>query len=181
MTYRSDLDALSARHAALERDVAEATRDRDRVRQLLDEASAAAAEPLPLAAAMRVATPCSADWAAMSGDDRVRSCGACQQMVYNLSDMTRAEAEALVVEREGKLCVRYFRRTDGTILFADCSVGVWRGRHRRIFAAALGVGIASAAIGHHMQIVAESRPLAINGSYDAVMGEIGPADREPSH
>jgi len=57
---------------------------------------------------------------------------------------------------------------------------VWRRQHRRIFAAALGVGIASAAIGHHMQIVAESRPLAINGSYDAVMGEIGPADREPS-
>jgi len=97
MTYRSDLDARSARHAALEHDVAEATRDRVRVRQLLDEARAGTERAkLPLLAAVRVASPCSADWSAMTGDDRVRSCGACQQMVYHLSGMTRAEAEALI-------------------------------------------------------------------------------------
>jgi hypothetical protein len=178
MTYRSDLDALSARHAALEHDVAAATRDRDRVRQLLDEARAGTERTkLPLLAAVRVASPCSADWSGMTGDDRVRSCGACQQMVYNLSGMTRPEAEALIVEREGKLCVRYYRRADGTILFADCSAGVWRRRHRRILAAALGAGIASAAIGHHL----ESRPLVINDAetYDVVMGEIRAADVEP--
>lgn len=180
MTYRSDLDALSARHAALEHEVAAATRERDRVRQLLDEASAGAArDAIPLAATMRVATPCSADWSAMAGDDRVRSCGACQQMVYNLSNMTRAEAEALIVEREGKLCVRYFRRADGTILFANCSVGVWRRRHRRILAAALGAGIASAAIGHHLHAVAESTNGGLDGTYDVVMGAFGSSASAP--
>jgi len=27
--------------------------------------------------------------------------------------MTRDEAQALIIEKEGKLCVRYFQRTDG--------------------------------------------------------------------
>jgi hypothetical protein len=30
--------------------------------------------------------------------------------------MTRAQAEQLVQEKEGKLCTRFYRRTDGTIL-----------------------------------------------------------------
>jgi hypothetical protein len=40
MTYRSDLDALSARADALEAEVATRTRERDAVRQMLDEARA---------------------------------------------------------------------------------------------------------------------------------------------
>ena len=71
-----------------------------------------------------VAAPCSAEWAKMSGDERVRHCALCRKNVYNLSDMTRSEAEALIRLKEGKVCVRFFQRADGTILTSNCSVGL---------------------------------------------------------
>jgi hypothetical protein len=78
----------------------------------------------------------------MEGDDRVRFCGECRLSVYNLSAMGRAEAEHLVREREGRLCVRFFRRDDGTMLTQDCprGLGIVRRAARRgaaIFAARL--------------------------------------------
>ena len=63
---------------------------------------------------VRVASPCKASWDKMEGDYRVRSCEACQHKVYNLSAMSRAEAETLVAGTEGRLCVRFYRRPDGT-------------------------------------------------------------------
>jgi len=45
--------------------------------------------------------------------------------VFNLSAMTRGEAERLVQNKgEGRLCVRFFRRADGTLLTEDCPVGL---------------------------------------------------------
>jgi hypothetical protein len=72
---------------------------------------------------IKIASPCSADWNAMTGNERRRFCGECKLNVYNLSGMTRYDAENLLRVSEGRLCVRYFRRTDGTILTADCPVG----------------------------------------------------------
>jgi hypothetical protein len=93
---------------------------------------------------VQIASPCQADWNAMQGDDRSRYCGQCQKHVYNLSEMSRPEAEKLVFEREGRLCVRFFRRQDGTVLTADCPVCL-RGVRRRIarsLAAACGLFMA---------------------------------------
>lgn len=73
---------------------------------------------------IRVAKPCPADWNGMFGNDRKRFCGECKLNVYNLSDMTRTEAENFLLESEGRLCVRFFRRDDGTILTKDCPVGL---------------------------------------------------------
>lgn len=73
---------------------------------------------------IRVASPCPADWNEMYGDDRKRFCSECKLNVYNLSDMTRDEAERLLINSEGRLCVRYFRRADGTVLTRDCPVGL---------------------------------------------------------
>ena len=100
---------------------------------------------------VRVASPCTAEWSAMAPVDadaeRVRHCGSCNKNVYNLSQMTRAEAEALIVAHEGRLCVRYYQRKDGTILLKDCAVGVANGRKRRVIAAgaaALLAGVSAA-------------------------------------
>lgn len=131
--YRDDLEALSARHDALAAEVATKTRELDAAARLLADAKAKA--KLPILDNIRIASPCSADWAGMTGDERVRHCGACQKNVYNLSSMTREEAQALIVEKEGKLCVRYFQRSDGTILTADCTVGIRRKRKVRVLAA----------------------------------------------
>src|SRR5688500_11152521 len=117
MTYRSDLDALEARHAALEADLASRSRELEGTRRLLEDARARAR--LPVLDNIKVAAPCSAEWSKMTGDDRVRHCGDCDKRVYNLSAMTRDEAQALLVQREGRLCVRYYKRHDGTVLTAD--------------------------------------------------------------
>jgi hypothetical protein len=72
---------------------------------------------------INVASPCSADWNEMYGDERKRFCGDCKLNVYNLSGMTRDEAEALVMNAEGRLCVRFYRRADGSVITQDCPVG----------------------------------------------------------
>jgi hypothetical protein len=143
MTYRDDLTALAARHAALETELADKTREVEQASRLLAEARARAR--LPVLDNIRVAAPCSADWAKMTGDERVRHCGDCKKNVYNLSDMTRDEAEALIIAKEGRLCVRYFQRADGTILLKDCSVGVARRRKRRVIAAGAAALLAGGA------------------------------------
>ncbi|MBV9926662.1 MAG: hypothetical protein JOZ96_16705 [Acidobacteria bacterium] len=73
---------------------------------------------------LRVAAPCKADWEKMVGDERARYCNQCSLHVYNLSGMTRREAEALITSTEGRLCVRYYRRADGTVLTRNCPVGL---------------------------------------------------------
>ena len=71
-----------------------------------------------------VAAPCNVGWDNMVGTERVRFCGECSLNVYNLSAMTKNEAELLISQTEGMLCVRYYRRADGTILTKNCPVGV---------------------------------------------------------
>jgi len=87
---------------------------------------------------VRVAAPCPANWDAMSGDNRVRFCNQCNLNVYNLSDMTRSEAERLIAHSGNRLCVRYFRRADGTILTDNCPVGL-RAVRRRLSRAATAI------------------------------------------
>lgn len=92
-----------------------------------------------------VASPCHADWNAMTGDDRSRFCPSCAKNVYNLSSMTRDEAELLLQEKDGRLCVRYFVREDGTMLTQDCPVGVAALKERSP-SFALWAGVASLAL-----------------------------------
>jgi hypothetical protein len=77
-----------------------------------------------LLAEIRVASPCEASWDEMGGSDQVRFCRQCRKNVYNLSGMSRGDAAALVREKEGRLCVRFYRRRDGTMLTDNCPVGL---------------------------------------------------------
>jgi hypothetical protein len=77
---------------------------------------------------IKVASPCPARWEEMTGDDLVRHCEQCDKNVYNMSGLSAEAAANLFREKEGKLCVRFFRRADGTMLTADCPVGL----HHRI-------------------------------------------------
>ena len=80
---------------------------------------------------VRVAAPCPADWDSMYGNERVRFCDQCQLNVYNLSDMSKADAERLIGRAEGRLCIRYYRRRDGSIITTNCPVGL-RALKRRL-------------------------------------------------
>ena len=87
---------------------------------------------------LRIASPCPANWDEMYGDGRKRFCGDCKLNVYNLSGMTREDAETLVTNAEGRLCVRYFQRADGTVITADCPVGWAKVKQRtRVYATAV--------------------------------------------
>lgn len=102
---------------------------------------------------IKIASPCSADWNEMIGNERRRFCGDCKLNVYNLSGMSQREAENLLLNSEGRLCVRFYRRADGSILTKDCPVG-WQAIKRRVsktaaafaslvFATLSGIGLAN--------------------------------------
>lgn len=61
------------------------------------DALAGAGRRLPLLDRARIASPCPVRWEEMVGDERTRFCARCSKTVYNLSEMTRLEAEALLL------------------------------------------------------------------------------------
>ncbi len=79
---------------------------------------------------LAIAAPCPVAWHTMQGDDRVRHCEQCDKNVYDLSEMTAAEIRQLIEEKEGQFCAQLYRRQDGTVITADCPVGLrlrlWR-------------------------------------------------------
>ncbi len=102
---------------------------------------------------IKIASPCSADWNAIIPNERRRYCGDCKLNVYNLSGMSQTEAENLLLNSEGWLCVRFYKRADGTILTKDCPVG-WKALKQRVsktatafaslvFAVLSGIGLAN--------------------------------------
>jgi hypothetical protein len=144
--YRDDVEALEARHQALEQEVTEKTRELDEATRLLEDARAKAR--LPILENIRIASPCNVEWSSMTGDERSRHCGQCNKTVFDLSELTREEAQALIVERAGNLCARYYRRADGRIQLADCTQ-----RQRRQRMAIAAVALAGAAVGGAVAVV----------------------------
>ena len=59
-----------------------------------------------------IASPCPASWDAME-EQRFVASGQCRQNVYDFSQMTRAQAEALIVEERRTPLRPLLRRTDG--------------------------------------------------------------------
>jgi hypothetical protein len=182
--YRTDEAALAARKAELERELADATgkadalrdaqREKARVQKELVELEAkiarSAPRKLPLLERVQIASPSNVSWDDMTGDERVRFCGKCAKDVYNVSAMPRAEAEALLVERAGSLCVRIYKRVDGTVLTADCPVGVRKKRVRRALFVAAGASALAAAT---------STLFVTQGEPGPVMGKVASPVRAP--
>jgi hypothetical protein len=180
--YRNDLDALASRHAALSDELAAKTQELADAARILEEARAKAKRAV--LDNIRVATPCSMDWASMTGDERVRACAACDKNVYNLSGLTREEAEALIVEKEGQLCVRYFQRHDGTILLKDCSIGIAQKKKRRVIAAGAMLLLGGAAL-FAWKVTRKDAPVADHCNAHEMLGEpampVDPTVRGTTH
>jgi hypothetical protein len=92
---------------------------------------------------LRIAAPCPADWDQMFSfeDKRVRFCSQCNLNVYNLSDMSRREAEDLITKTEGRLCVRFYQRADGSVLTQNCPVGLKKLKSRVAWVAQVVLGM----------------------------------------
>lgn len=89
---------------------------------------------------IRIATPCTARWEDMVGDDRKRHCGECRLAVHDLSAMPRHEAEAWLAEQNGRVCIMLRRRADGRLITRDCPVGL-RAKARRSLKVVSGAAI----------------------------------------
>ena len=133
---------------------------------------------LPVLDAVRIATPCSESWDRMIGDERVRNCASCKLDVYNLSAMTRAEAEGLLAARTGRMCARYYRRADGTILTADCPVGVRRRRRQVLAIAAVGGAASLAALVGVARSLQPAAPDAPRVRLESIAEPVAMAQRE---
>jgi len=96
---------------------------------------------------VQVAKPCPANWDEMKGDDQVRHCTHCRLNVYNLSEMDAEAALTLVRNAEGRMCVRLYRRDDGTIITRDCPKGLRAFRQRAVKRLALAASFVLSAVG----------------------------------
>lgn len=120
---------------------------------------------------LTVASPCDMAWDAMEGDGAVRRCGQCHLDVHDLSAMTTAEIQALLARHGDGVCVRMYRRADGTVITDDCPVGVARLRAAarrsmaRLVAALvlLATGLVAAATGERGRLRAATEPFVTVG------------------
>ncbi len=122
---------------------------------------------------VRIAAPCSADWERMAGTEQVRFCDKCNLNVYNLSGMTCRAAENLIARNEGRLCIRYYRRADGSILTDNCPVGL-RALKRR--ASRMARAMLSAVLSFFAGLGAYAGWSKSNSSGGAAMGAIAMAE-----
>jgi hypothetical protein len=100
---------------------------------------------------IQVVEPCTQSWDAMTGDSRVRFCAGCQKHVHDLSAMTRSEAEQLVCEPAGQLCVRFSRTPDGRVRTLEYQPSTGRRRGWRFWAlASASFGSLTAAAGGYL-------------------------------
>ncbi len=94
-----------------------------------------------------IASPCDEKWDDMIGDAQRRLCAGCNQNVYNLEAMHAEEIVDLIERTEGQFCRRVFLRSDGTVLTADCPVGLRRiaraAKRRLLLTAALAASAAA--------------------------------------
>lgn len=98
-----------------------------------------------------IASPCDVSWDSMTGDARVRSCADCKKNVYNISDMSKTEAEAFLIKNGTSICATFYKRADGTILTDDCPVGLRKIRDawksvRRVAALVIGSALSLSAL-----------------------------------
>ena len=60
-----------------------------------------------------VNSPCLADWDRMTGNEQIRFCDHCNLKVHNISELTYSQAARLIARSKGRLCVRYYRDSEG--------------------------------------------------------------------
>jgi len=196
MPYRSDEEAVRSRKEELERELCDVRRRtaefaylewraKELEAELAEiakrEAAFAKKKRLPMLANAKIASPCNADWDQMIGDEHVRFCKSCEKNVYNLSSMTAEAAEALIVEKEGNLCARFYTRSDGTVITADCPVGVRRKWVRRAGAAAVLFGTAAAGAAGltiHEEPRMGDMASPTTSAVQPLMGEVAPPDTQ---
>lgn len=63
---------------------------------------------------VRIAKPCPKNWDEMTGDDQSRFCNHCEKSVHNLAEMSAADAEKLLCDSSGRVCIRMVSGPQGS-------------------------------------------------------------------
>lgn len=64
---------------------------------------------------------CPVAWNNMDGNERERLCKQCDKKVYNISNLSRSEANSFLLSKAGKeTCYSFYLRADGTIKTDNC-------------------------------------------------------------
>ena len=127
---------------------------------------------------IRVADPCTENWDAMTGNDRVRFCSHCAKDVNNLSAMTRKEAVRLVRKSGGSLCIRYVQQpVTRAPMFAEQLTQITRRRvplmAAGVMSASLSLATMTYAQGGAAQLTVPTPPAAAKVSECDDIGAIG--------
>jgi len=93
---------------------------------------------------VRIAQPCPVSWDEMKGDDRSRYCRQCGHNVYNFTGMSQVEVAEHLKQSEGRVCGRFYRRADGTLMTRNCPSGEKEANARRWPVMALALLVFSA-------------------------------------
>jgi|GEM_PF-4367550 len=124
--------------------------------------------------------PCSIDFARLvpGADGTSRHCHACGTFVFDLSQMTAAQAERVLAEKraEDRVCIRYLKDAEGAIVFKH-EAFVPAASLRKKITRALAVGVAAVAA-CATEACGGARPSdrSPNGVHPGVSGAI---DRNP--
>lgn len=68
---------------------------------------------------VRIAAPCGESWEAMDGNARTRFCAGCGHHVHNLSAMSRAEAQDVLARADGRVCIRFHPKPNGSPMTSE--------------------------------------------------------------
>ena len=83
---------------------------------------------------IQIASPCKMNWndMARTSEEAKRFCGDCRKHVFSIDQLSAKEAHQLIQSasaNNSSVCVRLFKRADGTIITDDCPVGLRRIRN----------------------------------------------------
>ncbi len=119
---------------------------------------------------IQVSKPCQADWEQMTGDDKHRFCSHCNKWVHNLSAMPTEEAERLVCESAGNVCVRFARdAVTGATLTLNYAPKPQTSRRRALATiASIGAAIVAAGTMGAIQLMRKTAP----APRSIIMGEM---------
>lgn len=132
---------------------------------------------------IQIKQPCELDWDALPGDGPTRMCPRCRKQVHNLSALPREDAERLVGQRSGPMCVYFTRDPHGIVNTLEYAPGPNRTRQRWWFGLAgvltlVGAGCQFLLSGSRPPSarVAGTMPFPASNPAVRVAGDIGPSN-----
>ncbi len=124
---------------------------------------------------VRVGNPCPKQWEELRGDAQVRFCDECELRVFNLSEMTRDEAQSLLDAHPDRLCVCYRPNTTGGVTPLDYQTVKPRRPMRWWYALGAFGAIAATAV-EAIFFFGRPKPAVVT---PMIMGDIAPVQINP--